>query len=112
MEKQGASWGARREVIYRAVSALHELFEAVTTSNLAEGYIEVDVRFDEFNLDVEARYRGAPLDLPSTRPSEEDLLRDDRVAIGLSGFMIKRYANSVKLDQKDGVCRVRLHFDH
>jgi len=112
MEKQGAAWGARREVIYRAISALHELFEAVTSSRLAKGDIEVDVSFDEFNLDVEARYEGVPLDLPSTRPSEDDILRNDSAAISLSGFMIKRYANSVKLDQKDGVCRVRLHFDH
>ncbi len=112
MEKQGASWGARREVIYRAISALHELFEAVSSSNLAKGDIEVDVSFDEFNLDVEAKYKGEPLDLPSTRPSDADLLRDDKGAIKLSGFMIKRYANSVKLDQKDGICSVRLHFDH
>jgi xanthine permease XanP len=113
MENQGAAWGARREVIYRAISALQELFEAVSSSRLAESDLEVDVSFDEFNLDVEARYRGVPPDLSSTRPSEEDLLRDDRAAaIRLSGFMIKRYANSVKLDQKDGVCRVRLHFDH
>ena len=112
MEKQGATWGARREVIYRAKSALNELFEAVTSSKLAEGDIKVDVSFDEFNLDVEARYKGVPLVLPSARPSEEDLLRDDRAAISLSGFMIKRYANSVKIDQKDGICRVRLHFDH
>ncbi len=112
MEKQGAAWGARKEVIYRAISALHELYEAVTGSNLAEGEIEVEVSFDEFNLDVEARYKGVPLDLPSTRPSEADLLRDDSSAIRLSGFMIKRYANSVKLDQKDGMCRIRLHFDH
>ena len=112
MEKQGATWGARREVIYKAISALYELFEAVSSSRLSEGDIMVEVSFDEFNLDVEARYRGEPLDIPSTRPSEEDILRDDRAAISLSGFMIKRYANSVKLDQKDGVCRVRLHFDH
>jgi xanthine permease XanP len=112
MEKQGAAWGARREVIYRAISAIHELFEAVYSSRLTEGDLEVDVSFDEFNLDVEARYRGAPLDLPTTRPSEEDLLRDDEAAAKLSGFMIKRYANSVKLEQKDGMCRLRLHFDH
>jgi NCS2 family nucleobase:cation symporter-2 len=112
MEKQGATWGARKEVIYKAISAIHELFEAVSSSKLAEGDIVVDVSFDEFNLDVEAQYRGLPLDLPSTRPSEDDILRDDRAAISLSGFMIKRYANSVKLDQKNGISRVRLHFDH
>jgi len=87
MEKQGAAWGARREVIYRAISAIHELFEAVYSSRLIKGDMEVDVSFDEFNLDVEARYRGEPLDLPSTRPSDADLLRDDEAAPFQLGFL-------------------------
>lgn len=112
MEVQGAAWGARREVIYRAISALHELFESVSSLNLAKSEIEVDVSFDEFNLDVEVRYEGEPLDLPSIRPSEDDILSDDAAVTKLSGFMIKMYSNSVKLDRIDGTCRVRLHFDH
>jgi xanthine permease XanP len=112
MEVQGAAWGARREVIYRAISALHELFESVSSLNLAKSEIEVDVSFDEFNLDVEVRYEGEPLDLPSIRPSEDDILSDDAAVTKLSGFMIKMYSNSVKLDRIDGTCRIRLHFDH
>ncbi|MDD2637915.1 MAG: solute carrier family 23 protein, partial [Methanothrix sp.] len=54
MERQGSAWGARREVIFRAISATNELFEAVSSSKLAEGDIDVDVAFDEFNLDVVA----------------------------------------------------------
>jgi len=112
MEKQGAAWGARREVIERVMAALSELFEAVTSSGRAKGDLEVDVRFDELRLDVEARYRGTPLEFPSARPSVEDLLESDAAAAGFSGFMIRQYADSVKLDEKDGECRVRLHFDH
>jgi xanthine permease XanP len=109
MERQGAAWGARREVIYRAVSAINELFEAVTSSGLAEGKVEMEVAFDEFNLEVEARYEGEPPVLPSVRPGDDDLLEEGAV---FSGFMIRRYADSVKVESKDGVCRVRLHFDH
>ncbi|MCP1391583.1 MAG: xanthine permease [Methanothrix harundinacea] len=112
MERQGSAWGARREVIFRAISATNELFEAVSSSKLAEGDIDVDVAFDEFNLDVVARYRGVPLVLASTRPDEEELLRGGPSAAVFSGFMINRYANSVSVDSKDGICRVRLHFDH
>lgn len=112
MEKQGATWGARREVIYRAISALHELFETVSSSKLAESDIEVDVSFDEFNLNVEIQYEGELLDLPSTRPNVEDLLSDETSVSKFSGFMVKMYADSVKLERKDGTCLVRLHFDH
>jgi len=112
MERQGAAWGARREVIYRAISATNELFEAVGPTGLAEGDIDVEVSFDELNLYVVARYRGEPPALPSTRPAEEELLREGPSATGLAGFMMTRYANSVRVDTKDGACRVRLHFDH
>jgi NCS2 family nucleobase:cation symporter-2 len=112
MEKQGAAWGARREVIHRAISALHELFETVTTSGLTESEMEVDVRFDEFNINVDARYRGALPVLPAADPDVKDILESDEAAIRLSSFMITWYADSVKLDERDGICHVRLHFDH
>jgi len=101
--------GARREEAYRAVSAINERFEAVTSSGLAEGKVEMEVAFDEFNLEVEARYEGEPPVLPSVRPGDDDLLEEGAV---FSGFMIRRYADAVKVESKDGVCRVRLHFDH
>lgn len=111
MERQGAAWGARREVIYRAISATNELFEAVGSAGLAEGDVDLDVSFDEFNLDVVARYRGEPPALPSRRPDVVELLGEETSA-GLAGFMMTRYANSVRVDTKDGACRIRLHFDH
>ena len=111
LERQGSAWGARREVIYRAISATNELFEAVGSAGLAEGDIDLEVSFDEFNLDVVARYRGEPPVLPSRRPDVVDLLGEGPSAT-LAAFMVTRYANSVRVDNKDGTCRIRLTFDH
>ena len=111
LERQGSAWGARREVIYRAISATNELFEAVGSAGLAEGDIDLEVSFDEFNLDVVARYHGEPPVLPSRRPDVVDLLGEGPSA-SLAAFMVTRYANSVRVDTRDGACRVRLHFDH
>ena len=111
LERQGSAWGARREVIYRAISATNELFEAVGSAGLAEGDIDLEVSFDEFNLDVVARYRGEPPVLPSRRPDVVDLLGEGPSA-SLAAFMVTRYANAVRVDTRDGACRVRLHFDH
>jgi hypothetical protein len=98
-------------VIYRAISATNELFEAVGSAGLAEGDIDLEVSFDEFNLDVVARYRGEPPVLPSRRPDVVDLLGEGPSA-SLAAFMVTRYANSVRVDTRDGACRVRLTFDH
>lgn len=112
MESQGATWGARKEVIYRAISAMNELFESVTRLELANGKIKTDVSFDEFNLDVDIRYDGALIEIPKERPPEAELLDDEKNIAKLSGFLISQYADRVKPSEKDGHCRVQLHFDH
>jgi NCS2 family nucleobase:cation symporter-2 len=58
MEGQGAAWEARKEVIYRAISATNEFFESVTVLGLANGKIKADVSFDEFNLDIDIHYEA------------------------------------------------------
>jgi len=112
MEKQGSAWGARKEVIYRAISAMNEFFESVSTLGLTKGKIKADVSFDEFNLDIDLRYDGMQMEFPSMRPTETDLLRDEKATVKLSGFIITQYVDTVKSDLKDGLCRVQFHFDH
>jgi xanthine permease XanP len=112
METQGGSWGARKEVISLATSAMNELVEGVRTLELAKDNIEVAAAFDEFNLDVDFRYRGELMTFPSKRPSEADLLLDEKAVAGLAGFLIRQYANAIKTETVNGDCRIRLHFDH
>ena len=112
MEKQGSAWGARKEVIYRAISAMNEFFESVSTLGLTKGKIKADVSFDEFNLDIDLRYEGMLMEFPTMRPAEADLLRDEKATVKLSGFIITQYVDTVKSELKDGLCRVQFHFDH
>ena len=112
MEKQGAAWGARKEVIYRAISALNEFYESATLLGLAKSEITVDVSFDEFNLDVDIRYTGTLMDFPTERPTEVDLLRDTRTTVKLAGFMIMHYVDQLKSDAKGDSCRIQFHFEH
>ena len=112
MEKQGSAWGARKEVIYRAISAMNEFFESVSTLGLTKGKIKADVSFDEFNLDIDLRYEGMLMEFPTMRPAEADLLRDEKATVKLSGFIITHYVDTVKSELKEGLCRVQFHFDH
>jgi len=112
MEKQGAAWGARKDVIYRAISALNEFYESATLLGLAKSEITVDVSFDEFNLDVDIRYTGTLMDFPTERPTEVDLLRDTRTTVKLAGFMIMHYVDQLKSDAKGDSCRIQFHFEH
>jgi len=112
METQGGVWGARRDVILRATAALNEFVESAAALGLVNGKAQVEVSFDEFNLDVNIRYDGELMELPSRRPTEEALLTDHKAVTSLSGFLIRQYADRVKADMSDGQCRIQMHFDH
>jgi xanthine permease XanP len=112
METQGGVWGARREVIDRAKAAINEFIEAARALELSTGKIDAEVSFDEFNLDVDMRYDGEPMEFPTERPTAADLLEDERAVAKLAGFLIRSYVDRVKFDQINGRCRVQFHLEH
>jgi xanthine permease XanP len=112
IHRQGAAWGARREVIRLAESAMQEFMESLIGLKLAEGPVDVDVRFDEMRLDVTFTYQGRLLDFQSQPPSQDDLLEDDNAIFRLSGFIIKNYVDRLRTEAKNGACHVIFHFDH
>jgi xanthine permease XanP len=112
MEKQGSAWGTRREVIDRVKSAMNEFIEAARALELSTGKIDAEVSFDEFNLDVDMRYDGEPMEFPIQRPTDADLLGDERAVAKLAGFLIRNYVDRVKFDRINGRCRVQFHLEH
>ena len=112
MQVQGGAWGARKEVIDRATYAINEFMEAAGMLDLARGKIAAEVRFDEFNLDVDLRYDGVLMEFPQERPTQGDLLSDETGVAQLAGFLIRNYVDRIKSDCVDGHCRVQFHFDH
>jgi len=112
MQVQGATWGARKDVIDRVAYAMSEFIEAVGTLELARDKIDAEVSFDEFNLDVDLRYNGVLMEFSQRRPAEADLLSDEREVTKLAGFLIRNYVDQIKSECVDGRCRIRFHFDH
>lgn len=112
METHGAHWGARREVIQRATAALVEIAEALAGGQLATGEVEITAHFDELNLNVEVRYPGRPLVYGRSAPAAEELLEDETAMAKMAGYLVRQHADSLKAQEKDGVCEVLMHFDH
>ena len=112
MDRQGGLWGARKEVISQATAAMTELAEAVAEHKLTEKPIRMNVSFDEFYLDVDIRYQGKHMEFPSERPDIDKLLGDSQAALKFSGFLIRRYADKVTAEVKEGQCHIRFHFVH
>ena len=112
METQGGAWGARRDVIERARFSLLQSLETIIESCSPVGNLEVAASFDEFNLDVRVSYAGPPLELPTERPSNEDIMESDDGHRKLAGYLLRRHADRVQATHRDGRTTVLFHFDH
>jgi NCS2 family nucleobase:cation symporter-2 len=111
IEEFGAQWGARREVVARAVSAMLEFFESLTINELTTTGVTVTGFLDEHRLDFTIRYRGEPLEIPSERP-QITFDSDPAVMRKLSGYMLSRLADVVKSRHSAGVTEIDVHFEH
>jgi NCS2 family nucleobase:cation symporter-2 len=112
IEEFSAQWGARREVVSRAVSAMVEFFESVIVNELVTvGDVEVSASFDEYHLDFSIRYRGEMLEIPESRP-QITIDSDPADILRLSGYMLSRLADSVKTNFLAGMVQIEIHFEN
>lgn len=111
-QTQGATWGARPDVVKRATYGTIQLIDAIAADYLKDWPIVVEASFDEFNLDVRVRYRGDVLTFPSQRPSLAQIRESEDGVRLLAGFMLRRNADRTRSEIKDGHARVLFHFDH
>jgi NCS2 family nucleobase:cation symporter-2 len=112
MEQTGAAWGARREIIRRAAFSIDQFVETVLDAPEPPGPLTIAVSFDEFNLDVQARYRGEPLELPERRPTEREILEAEEGHRRLAGFLLRRNADSASSTRSGHESIVTFHFEH
>ncbi|MDQ5985298.1 MAG: hypothetical protein CSYNP_01006 [Syntrophus sp. SKADARSKE-3] len=112
MENQGAAWGGRSEVFQKAKMAVNEFLEAVPSLNIQDEKIIADVFFDEFNLDITIHYHGIPMEFPLACPSPDEILDDDTAGVRLAGYLVKQYADEVKIELVNSQCVLKIHFDH
>ena len=112
LNQHGAAWGARQDVMRRAVFGVTQLVETVVDHCQPLDDLQLEASFDEFNLDGAVRYQGQLLDLPTSRPKDDDILASDDGARRLAGYMLRRNADKVQSDVDAGHVTVRFHFDH
>jgi xanthine permease XanP len=111
MEEQGAVWGMRREVVIRAIQAVNETVNSALAFNPGLERAEVSIEFDEFKLGADVEYDGVPIQLAGSAPSLESLATDEGIAL-LSTFMIRQFADRVRIKAHKRACRIELTFDH
>jgi NCS2 family nucleobase:cation symporter-2 len=108
----GRAWGARPEVISRAIFGVEQLAETIFENCSPKGPLAIEASFDEFNLDVRVHYQGELLELPDARPTDEEI-RDSADGVRLlAGFLVRRNADRARATLARGRATVHFHFDH
>ena len=112
LKKQGATWGARADVINHASWAISQVIDAVAENCWHTGTLLIQTSFDEFNIDVRISYQGELLEFPQQRPTEDEILDSGDGVRRLAGYMLRHIADKARSEMKDGKALLTLHFDH
>jgi NCS2 family nucleobase:cation symporter-2 len=112
LRTHGATWGARPEIITRAIFGVNQLVEAVAENCWRAGPLALEASFDEFNLDVRLSYEGEALEFPDRRPTEDEIIEAEDGARRLAGFMLRHNADRIRSEARGGRAQVQFHFDH
>lgn len=112
MQKAGSSWGARPNVIFKAITVMNEFMECTPDLALTSQDIAMQVSFDEFNLDVTIEYQGKNLVFPEKKPSKESLMTKESAAVELAGYLIKQNADATSSKKEKGKVILTVHFEH
>jgi xanthine permease XanP len=109
---QGRSWGARRDVMERASFGVSQAIETIQDVCHLAGSVQIDARFDEFNLDVQLAYHGDVMELPERRPTDKEIIETEEGHRRLAGYMLRRNADRVAATRKGDESVLQFHFDH
>lgn len=112
MQKAGGSWGARPNIIFKAITVMNEFMESTPDLALASQDIVMQVSFDEFNLDVTIEYRGKKLVFPEKKPSKESLMTQESAAIELASYLIKQNADAISSKTEKNKIILTIHLEH
>jgi xanthine permease XanP len=112
LEQQGAKWGARHDVIDRAIFGTAQAVESIADHSGLAGPIQVEASFDEFNLDVRLSYQGEAFLVEDHRPTEEEIRDTDDGIRRLAGYLIRQNADRVRASRRGDKSVLEFHFQH
>jgi NCS2 family nucleobase:cation symporter-2 len=112
IERNAGLWGARRDVINRVEFAVQQTVETIIGSCGVKYPIQLEVSYDEFDVDAVLTYAGATLEFPDQAPTVDEIIDTEAGARRLAGFLIKSHADRMTATRVGPASIVRLHFEH
>jgi xanthine permease XanP len=109
---RGGEWGARRDIITKAATALLEVVEAVEPGTPGNPGITVKTQFDEFLLKITVHYPGAALPFPEKSPDPEQASDNPDYWREVSGAIISSVTDELTQTRVGNENVLSLNFHH
>jgi xanthine permease XanP len=112
VHQEGKSWGVASEILEEASATAERILRLIEEGHLADGAITARISSDEVRFLVDIQYSGDLLHLPARRPTtDEDMLEEQPMAHGLSGFLAEVYPDRMRYWVDDERCHIQLAFE-
>jgi xanthine/uracil permease len=113
LEKQGAAWGVRRDVLNHAKLAAGEAVEMLERGGSPRRLTAVTARFDETDLTVELVHTGDPAVIKAPTPVAPGADLDEAAfQEAASAAILSRLTDRITSGPRDGGSYLLLHFEH
>jgi NCS2 family nucleobase:cation symporter-2 len=106
---QGGHWGARRQIVDRAVFGVVQALEVIGS---APGGVQLEASFDEYNLELRIRYVGAKIVIPDRRPDPLEIGESEEGERLFAGYLLKQSADRISSRADGERAELHLHYDH
>jgi NCS2 family nucleobase:cation symporter-2 len=112
VRQEGKTWGVTTDIPEETTTTAARTLRLIEEGHLADGPITAHISFDEVSFLVDIQYNGDLLHLPARRPAtDEDMLEEQPMAHGLSGFLASVYPDRVRSWVDDEHCHIQLAFE-
>jgi NCS2 family nucleobase:cation symporter-2 len=112
MHKQGATWGAIKEVIREATFAICKVIEAISLQKKPPGKVNLEVSFDEFHLEVDLHYQGDPVDGSQFCLTPKEIAAHLEANLAMARYLSRKHAHRCTTHQTGDNITLKLHFEH
>jgi NCS2 family nucleobase:cation symporter-2 len=112
MHKQGAAWGAIRDVIREASFAMCKVLEALSFQEKPPEKVDLEVSFDEFSLGVDIYYLGEPVDGSQFCLTPKESAAHPEANHAMARFLSVKHAHRCITHQAGEKIHLKLHFEH
>jgi NCS2 family nucleobase:cation symporter-2 len=109
LASEGKGWKLATADIARIGTVVGDLLDQIATDGLAEDSVAIRAGWDEYDVTISIRYRGALPHIADARP-KKSYVEEQAFISGLSGYLSGIHADRIESSAKDGQCSLKLTF--